>query len=337
MFSVESALRCGESLRDGEPQPPAGAATAQTLVEYDLTSAYGHAASRVWIPSGFCTGYQAVSSGSPPSSSSERLERLDKRARHRSFEFRAVYKFIDDLTRLQGVKVRSAYHNYSGLGIFTLGKYNLDLAVITEAPPVDDPNNIGRRRLRGRLILVNMDGRFVHGCTQCPSPPEGTWERFVNGQTHDQVVAKSAERDRHIRAWVQAFNAGMGWDDGLNAEYLVLHDCHTPGYRTQDLEHDFWTETPLREMVQGYQVTDRCGSWIDKDLFTWLATTYSKDSSFTFVAKATVRIRRGPGTAEEDDNDDDDDDAIDSEMLHRNQVIIILLLEDLFCSTSVRL
>lgn len=265
---------------------------AQTISEYDLTSAYGHAASQILAPSGFSTGYQQQSQ--PLLQQQEpfknRLERLDKRARHRSFEFRAVYKFIDDLTRRQGVRVRSLYHNYSGLGIFTLGKYNLDLAVVTED---------------GRLLLVNMDGQFAHGCSKCLSSPlAAAWGRFVNGQTHEQVRAKTEQRDVDINAWVRAFNAGLGSDV---AYYTVLCDCHSPGFTTQDLEDDFRNEPTLKALVRGYQVTDQCGGWIDKDSFGRLMQAHANDTSFTFVAKARVSILNRRRCHQEDEEDKEDE------------------------------
>ena len=275
MFSAETALQQGESLWSGMEVTPASA--AQSIAEYDLISAYGYAAAQSHIPSGFCTGYKKTA-GSGPS-----LERLDKRARHRSFEFRAVYKIIHQLVNRRGVAVRSVFHNYSPLGIFTLGKYNLDLAVVTED---------------GQILLWNCDGYWAHSCDTCPSPAfQSHQDRFVNGQTHEQVRAKSEKRDADILAWIEGINAGYSAERGTPSElisYAVIHDCHTPGFTTASLQQAFTTDPVFQSLVGGYEVTDRCGSWIHPERFEWQVSRPSEpdkdDDRFTFIAKAHVRI-----------------------------------------------
>ena len=275
MFSAETALQQGEPLWSGMEATPASA--AQSIAEYDLISAYGYAAAQSHIPSGFCTGYKKTA-GSGPS-----LERLDKRARHRSFEFRAVYKIIHQLVNRRGVAVRSVFHNYSPLGIFTLGKYNLDLAVVTED---------------GQILLWNCDGYWAHSCDTCPSPAfQSHQDRFVNGQTHEQVRAKSEKRDADILAWIEGINAGYSAERGTPSElisYAVIHDCHTPGFTTASLQQAFTTDPVFQSLVGGYKVTDRCGSWIHPERFEWQVSRPSEpdkdDDRFTFIAKAYVRI-----------------------------------------------
>ena len=278
MFSAQEAFAQGQPLfPSGSDAEPAGEA-AQSIAEYDLISAYGYAAAQSRIPSGFCTGYEK------PDQSSPRLERLDTRARHKSFEFRAVYKAIDGFVRRSGSAVRSLYHNFSPLGIFTLGMYNLDLAVVTE---------------KGHLLLVNCDGNWVHSCDFCPSAerPVKRPRQFVNRQTHCEVREKSDRRDADIRAWVESVNAGfasLGWGQDT-VGYLVLHDCHTPGYTTRDLERSFATNPVLAELVRGYRVTDRCGSSLSVSQFRELASPGSEnDDSHTFIAKARVSVEPPP-------------------------------------------
>ena len=304
MFSIQTKLSSDEPLSGAGKRSDRSTPKAKSIAEFDLTSAYGFAASKLLIPSGFATGFRAtccrpdaaVAAGTAAAptaaptaadGSAHRcaLERLDKRARHRSFEFRAVYKFLDVLTRLQKVKIRTAYHNYSGAGVFTLGKYNLDLCVVSE---------------EGDIWLVNMDSQYCHGCRKCVTPAAALRQRFVDGQSHESVCERSEKRDAHIRAWVDAFNAsfpaGGPADENSaaaqkkRAHYGVIYDCHTPEFTTRELERDFREEPSLRALVEGYRVTDRCGNGeLDLEKFERLVSDPG-DSSFTFIGKATVSI-----------------------------------------------
>ena len=283
MFSAETALRQGEPLVPGG----GGEATmttpldhdqhaARSIAEYDLVSAYGYGAAQSYLPSGFCVGFKK------PKPTSPTLERLDARARHRSFEFRAVYKILHRLVHRQGVAVRSVYHNYSPLGIFTLGgKYNLDLAIVTED---------------GRWLLLNMDGRYSHSCDRClPTCQENN--RFVQGQTHEQVRAKTNQRDADIYAWVNAINAGSvaSGGPGDRVSYAVVHDCHTPGFSSGSLKYAFLEEPKLAELVRAYRVTtDQCGKTLSLSQFRQWMQNNAGDKSFTFIALGRVSVRPTP-------------------------------------------
>ena len=274
MFSVEEALRQGDHLSSQST-----ASLAQSIAEYDLISAYGYAAANCYVPSGFCTGFQ-LSPSVVDMNNKPVLERLDTRARHKSFEFRAVYKVIDKLTRKNQEKVRSVYHNYSPMGVFTLGKYNLDLAIVTES---------------GKLLLLNMDGRHAHSCDTCLPVSEN--HRFVQGQTHAQLRAKSDQRDADILTWVRSFNANSlaSGEASDVVSYAVIHDCHTPGYTTASLAAAFATEPTLMKLVQGYKVTDQLGMALTETKFHKLVSG-TPDSvpewneDYTFIAKAAAGI-----------------------------------------------
>ena len=294
MFSAQSEFGQGEPLFPGASEPETEkdqeAAAARSIAEYDLVSAYGYAAASSRIPSGFCTGYEKLD----PDSSAGILERLDVRARHKSFEFRAVYKAIEGFVRRSGEVVRSLYHNYSPLGLFTLGMYNLDLAIVTE---------------RGQILLLNCDGNFVHSCDTCP--PFKRQRQFVNGQSREQVREKSDRRDADIRAWVDSVNAGfaaLGWGPET-VSYAVLHDCHTPGYTTLDLERSFATHPVLAKLVRGYRITDQCGSSLSLAQFRELASSGREEDggdSHTFIAKATVSVEPPPWRSGFEDTKDKD-------------------------------
>ena len=314
MFSIQDALQQGGPLKK-ESGSTTTTTTASSIAEYDLVSAYGYGASKCLVPSGFCVGYgkkpprssrklQQQAGGTPrsrstSSSSSSKprpaegapLERLDARARHRSFEFRAVYKIIHRLVHRQNLAVRSVYHNYAPLGIFTLGsKYNLDLAIVAED---------------GRLFLFQMDGNWAHSCHQCP--PSSAQERFIQGQSHQEVRAKTEQRDVDIRAWVDAVNAGSESSGGRSdlVTYTLIHDCHSPGYSSGSLKFAFLTEPRLASLVAGYEVTDRCGKTLTPAQFCQLNRDRVSDDRFTFIALARVRVDKDGGntTTNHQDND----------------------------------
>ena len=287
MFSTETALRQGEPLLPGDGGEAAATTPpldddhhkARSIAEYDLVSAYGYGAAQSYLPSGFCVGFKK------PKSTSPTLERLDSRARHRSFEFRAVYKILHRLVHRQGVAVRSVYHNFSPLGIFTLGgKYNLDLAIVTED---------------GGWLLLNMDNRYSHSCDRClPTCEEN--DRFIQGQTHEQLRAKTRQRDADINAWVSAINAGSVASGGPadRASYAVVNDCHTPGYSSGSLKYAFLEEPKLAELVHAYRVTtDQCGKTLHLSQFRQWMQKNATDKTFTFIALARVKISPSPDYA----------------------------------------
>lgn len=268
MYSVGDSLNQGQALHPPEHPLTDPSKRACSIAEFDLVSAYGFSAARSRMPSGFCIGYEKLKCDSE----ARCLHRLDPRLRHKSFEFRAVYKTIDKLTRRQGFVLRSVYHNYSPLGLFTLGKYNLDLAVVHED---------------GKVLLINFDGRHYHGCDQCP--PTGL---FAHGQSHEQLRCKSRRRDDDIQAWVAAVNANAQKTGGPSDlfQYMVIHDCHSPGFTTKELKRAFASEPTLMALVEGYQLTDTCGIELTAQQFQQELSSKTHDDSFTFILKADVAI-----------------------------------------------
>jgi len=266
MFSAETFLAQGDELFP-TTTGHGNATLADAIVEYDLISAYGFSAATSHLPSGFCTGFQRMSSSPSNDDGNHRvMEKLDQRARHASFEFRAVYKTILQLMN-QGVAIRTLYHNYSPMGVFTLGKYNLDLVVVTET---------------GSCLLYNMDGHWAHSCPQCPV----TKSHFIGGQTHQQVRQKAVRRDADIQAWVDGINAG---ENPPRAHYVVVHDCHSPGYLTGTLEWMFQHDPTLAALTRGYDIVNACGSFLTPSSFSQLVARHP-EPDYTFIAKAKVRV-----------------------------------------------
>jgi hypothetical protein len=182
MYSAETFLK--QDVKDG----------FEAIMEYDLTSAYGFSASNALIPSGFCTGFLQPQD-------SLVLQKTDTYMRHRSFEFRAVYYTLANLSNICTV-----YSNFSPMGLFYVDKYPANLVIIYNDGDID---------------IYQFDGHYVHGCGQgCVQ------KRYVNGQTHDQVSAKTEKRDAIFKQWIGT----------RHSRYIVISDCHTPGYAPWSLE-----------------------------------------------------------------------------------------------------
>jgi hypothetical protein len=147
-FSCESRLNCGDALWPILPARPEGAQigqhddtspTASSLMEYDISSSYGYAATMMNTPTGFCCGYVDLSGEGI-------LERCDLTARHKTFEFRSVYATLFRLVEKEHVDVAHVFSNFHSLGICSIADYPLDLVVITRD---------------GRVKLYQFDGQVI--------------------------------------------------------------------------------------------------------------------------------------------------------------------------------
>jgi len=240
MYSAETLLKQGVA-EDG----------FEAIMEYDLTSAYGFSASNALMPSGFCTGFLQ------PPEDSLLLEKTDTYIRHKSFEFKAVYY---TLVNLSEDDIRTVYSNFSPLGLFYVDKYPADLVIIYND---------------GRIDIYQFDGHYVHGCGQgCVQKPN---QRYVNKQTHDQVRAKTEKRDAVFEQWIGSHRGGGG-----DARYIVISDCHTPGYSPWSLEKSFRTHPKLAHFIKGYQLVDTTTTLTLQD-FEHLVQDQT-DRSYTFIA-----------------------------------------------------
>lgn len=253
MYSIEDAMEKGQPLDD-----TSFGHLAQSIAEMDLTSAYGYAASQAMMPSGFCTGFRMSQDG-------QFMERLDIIGRrHRSFEFRAVYKTILDLVQKEHGSIRTVYSNFSPFGLFCLGPYPIDLAIITN---------------HGQLLLFQMDGAYCHGCPICPAR-----SRYLNGQTHEQVREMTNKRDVTTRYWMDQINAKASL-----IQYTIIQDCCTPGYSSTSLEATFKTVPELANLIKGYHITDELhNGCLVSELISKLTNPNSMD--FTYIAQANITI-----------------------------------------------
>lgn len=273
MFSIEGALNQGDVIQS-EGMPGSGESLcAQSILEMDLISSYGYAASQALMPTGFCMGFQKSQLDG------NCLQLMDIRARYKSFEFRAVYKTLYDLLQHKGVLIRTVYSNFSPFGIFGLGSYLIDLAVVTN---------------KGRLLLYQMDGAFCHGCDDCPP-----LFRYVHGKTQDQVRKDTKIRDAFIHSWVKEMNlAAIRHSSEYEKEpmvaYQVIQDCCSPGYDSASLSAAFLTIPALAQLVKGYTIVDQIGKNPSICKVMQKIDAAQNNLNFMFIAKAHVTIQKSP-------------------------------------------
>lgn len=255
MFSIEDCLKRGQPLNKDDAKH-----IAQSISEMDVTSAYGFAASRANMPGGFCKGYRKQTEGN-------KMTCLDgKGDRHCSFEFRAVYKTLVELHK-KGILIRSVYSNFSPRGVFCLGPYPMDLAIVTH---------------QGQLLLYQMDGAYVHGCPACPP-----LKRYVNGQTHEQVRELTQKRDDLTQSWITKVNRELKQIPLI--QYHVIRDCCTPQYDCKSLKAAFKSEPRLKQLVKGYNISDSLGHECSMTKMLSKITCPS-NTDYTFIMLANVSI-----------------------------------------------
>jgi hypothetical protein len=102
----------------------------KSIMEFDLSSAYGFSASNALMPSGFCTGFLNLWSlgggGDDDDDDDEdanaiQLIKTDARKRHRSFEFQAVYYTLR-CWQTSWPEIQTVYSNFSPNGDFLFKK-----------------------------------------------------------------------------------------------------------------------------------------------------------------------------------------------------------------------
>jgi hypothetical protein len=235
-WSCQDRVNAGEKMSIDSEQE---AATAKTILEYDINSSYPAAVKNMMVPKGFAVGYKKATDDDG------KLLRCDPVCRQKSFEFKAVFYVLSKNANL-GISIRSVYSNYSQLGFFKIGNYPLDLAIVFD---------------NGRVALYNFDGQFVHGCPVCPA-----LRNYVGQQSRETVEEETRKRDEFINNFVAAAAADM-------TSYTVLTDCHGD---LENLNHLFQQDERLveEELVKGYPVCQELQNFpranLDKDL-TYIA------------------------------------------------------------------
>jgi len=214
----------------------------QSIMEFDLSSAYGFSASNALMPSGFCTGFVRLKKKEEEEEDDDSfvLEKTDPVRRHKSFEFKAVYFTLRTLMSSRD-DIQTVYSNFSPLGLFSLDKYPADLTVVFK---------------NGQIQVYQFDGHFVHGCDTClalsaaSETAASRRKKYAHGQTHEQVRAKTNQRDKVFEEWALSLNAA---GTATRVEYFVVSDCHTNGYSSRSLDEAFQRDPVLRALILPYE------------------------------------------------------------------------------------
>ena len=206
----------GEHVQSGDILHPPSE-IAKSICEYDICSSYGYAAAQMMCPGGFCIGYVKDAG---------ELQRADG-FKYKGYEFQATFKFIHDVYQVGG-KILAVYSNYHPLGILYLGKYPVDLCIITK--------NLGH-------FIVQFDHLYTHGCKDgCTG-----LSKYVNNKTRCQLEEQTRIRDDAIQQWVNHVNLV----EKLFA-FVTVSECHTPGYSTKQLSQAFANGQPLHFLIEPY-------------------------------------------------------------------------------------
>jgi len=214
---------------------------AQSLMSFDLNASYGYAATKMRAPGGFGSTWRFGS-------------RQETSQRYRFFEFRAVFYTIYKWQQSTHKKLTGAYHNFGSLGIFSVGKFPIDLVGF-----FDD----------GSIELYQFDGAFCHGCRSSSNPRCPDLTHYADGKSRQELEDRTAERDRIVLDWV-------GGDQRFSLN--IVTDCCNPEYFVTALNFYFDTIPELNQLIQGY-------SSIDGTIGPHL------DSNLTFVAVAEVKCQ----------------------------------------------
>ena len=238
----------------------------RSIMEYDLSSAYGFSASHVLMPSGFCTGFLRFESDT--GEISPLLEKTDLVKRHKTFEFKAVYFTLRKLMSSRS-DIQTVFSNFSPLGLFCLDNYPADLVVIFK---------------NGQIQIYQFDGHFVHGCDTCvPSSSH----RFVHGQTHEQVRFKTEQRNKVFEDWASVINFNNDAIPNL-VQYFVVSDCHSLGYSTWSLNKSFQTDPVLSQLISAYKTVGECnggnGRILTLEAWRKFMEREENNTSFTCIA-----------------------------------------------------
>lgn len=205
-FSAKTKISIGDPIfENGED--------AKSILNLDIVSSYGHAASTMSAPGGFGSTF-------------ENGQRVETSQRFKFFEFRAVFYRLHQIKNENRI-ILAAYHNYSPLGVFYIGKYPIDLVCV-----FDD----------GSLEIVQFDSAFCHGCN-CSLLPN-----YSDGKTREELMERTKLRDNFTLSWIEKTNT--------NAVYKIITDCCTPDYSKIELDKCYKSVPQLRDLVSGYSFID---------------------------------------------------------------------------------
>ena len=251
MYSCQQKISAGDGMGSGHG--------VKSVLELDVNTSYGFCCSTVALPGGFCVGFVNPNMSRQEGETFSWLQGTSYLCkcdgnRWTSYEFLATYATLARLSR-KSPKIRSVYSNYSRRGIFNVGKFFLDLAVVFED---------------GGLGLWNFDPQYTHSCDHCPP-----LDRYVNGQTHEELREKAAKRDSAILSWIAS--------TGVQATYQVISDCHDLLYSHRELRRACERDAELAHLNHLYPDT----SVLDTRKMTEWLLDHRKNPELCFLAWMT--------------------------------------------------
>ena len=219
-YSCIDKIDAGEKIHGTHGNP------ADTIMELDLISSYGHSASTMSTPTGFCTMYENDGDGN--------LLRCDTTSRQYSFEFMSVFYTLHKLEQ-QNEKIATVYSNFHQNSYLTIGAYPVDLVTISTD---------------GKIKLFQFDGQYAHGCTKGCLPLKS----YVQGKSQLQLQKDTAKRNNCIYDWASKVNENM--NDVNFVTFDIISDCHHPEYQISKLKTFFKTHSELSNLTENYMTAN---------------------------------------------------------------------------------
>lgn len=184
----------------------------KSIYNLDIVASYGYAGSRMHAAGGFGSTF-------------EQGRRLETSQRFKFFEFRAVFYTIYKWQILEGRKILALYHNYSPLGIFSIGNYPIDLVGIFANEPME---------------IIQFDSAFCHGCTCC------NLSNYCDGKSRAELNETTHKRNCFILDWISKCN-------NASINFKAITDCCSgPTYLKINLDKCFQTISDLKQLIRGY-------------------------------------------------------------------------------------
>ena len=220
-FSYSAGLR----REANEPLRHAGdSELCKNIQACDVRSSYGFACSEMSSVKGFCQSFKW-------NEEKNALTLCDRVNRQFTFEFLSVFYTIHFLETKMNVKIKTVYSNFHQFGVFSVKKYPIDLAIVTE---------------EGHLRLYQMDGDYAHGCRAgCRG-----LKSYVHNKPRLDLERESQARDDFVESWCRKMNSSM--DNDFFCTYRVKTSCHHSPYFKSNLLEYFSSEPELQHLTSNY-------------------------------------------------------------------------------------
>ena len=219
-YSCEDVLNMGQPIHGTEGN------LASTILELDIISSYGYGGSHIRTPKGFCNGYS--------NNGKNQLMRCEPVARHQTFEFLSVYYTLWQLEE-NHYSIKTVYSNFHQSGVFSVGPYPVDLAVVF---------------IDGKIAIFQFDGAYAHGCRLgCAS-----LRSYVHSKTREELEKDSDKRDQVILSWAHQINTAKNC--GNFVTYTVKSNCHHDDYKMSALKKTFDRISVLSKLTEGYPTAE---------------------------------------------------------------------------------